>query len=279
MFKCRHWFCLLFGNVLVSRVVSSSAPKANSSSELERHAKAWAMEGHERSLRSPWSEKQRLPMLELVSLSLDTFGFKDAETSVEDHHNRTSSTEDAHVVHSRSLLAMVPACFLAQVPTFAEVLEKVHPLDRILGFHLSAESRLGIVEALMALIILLAFSLLLVYCLSHQFDDAEVATLQKGDVSVKERTVAREEVPVPQSSWARSYYEAQGKDKEAFELLFRCNIISTEEFACGSISQERIQECLWIASHMLQNKPLDEWVALWQQAQQSFEESVAECCA
>lgn len=80
-----------------------------------------------------------------------------------------------------------------------------------------------------------------------------------------------------QSSWARAYYEAEGDHKEAFELLFRCNIISTEEFACSEVSQAHIHECLWIAKHMLQNKPLEEWVALWQQAQQSFEDNVAEC--
>jgi len=78
-------------------------------------------------------------------------------------------------------------------------------------------------------------------------------------------------------SWAQVYRQAQGEQKEALELLFRCNIISTEEFAFSSVSHEHIQECIWIATHMLHQKPLEEWVALWQQAQQTFEDSVTAC--
>merc|ERR1719443_415706 len=78
-------------------------------------------------------------------------------------------------------------------------------------------------------------------------------------------------------SWAQVYREARGEQKEALELLFRCNIISTDEFAFSSVSQEHIQECIWIATHMLRQKPLEEWVALWQQAQQTFEDSVTAC--
>jgi len=78
-------------------------------------------------------------------------------------------------------------------------------------------------------------------------------------------------------SWAQAYREARGEDKEALELLFRCNIISTEEFAFSSVSHEHIQECIWIAKHMLRQKPLEEWVALWQQAQLTFQDSVTAC--
>jgi len=78
-------------------------------------------------------------------------------------------------------------------------------------------------------------------------------------------------------SWAQVYREARDEQKEALELLFRCNIISTDEFAFSSVSQEHIQECIWIATHMLRQKPLEEWVALWQQAQQTFEDSVTAC--
>jgi len=61
------------------------------------------------------------------------------------------------------------------------------------------------------------------------------------------------------------------------ELLFRCNIISTQEFAYSRVSQEHIDECVWIGTYMLKQKPLEEWVALWQQAQQTFEDSVTAC--
>merc|ERR1719316_329351 len=78
-------------------------------------------------------------------------------------------------------------------------------------------------------------------------------------------------------SWARAYREARGQRREALELLFRCNIISTQEFAYSRVSQEHIDECVWIGTYMLQQKPLEEWVALWQQAQQTFEDSVTAC--
>jgi len=84
-------------------------------------------------------------------------------------------------------------------------------------------------------------------------------------------------VDVSDGSWAQVYREARGDEKEALELLFRCNIISTEEFAFSSVSQEHIQECIWIATHMLRQKPLEEWVALWGQAQRTFEDSVTAC--
>merc|ERR1719174_3528780 len=84
-------------------------------------------------------------------------------------------------------------------------------------------------------------------------------------------------VDVSDGSWAQVYREARGEQKEALELLFRCNIISTDEFAFSSVSKEHIEECIWIATHMLRQKPLEEWVALWQQAQQTFEDSVTAC--
>merc|ERR1719502_1229795 len=120
----------------------------------------------------------------------------------------------------------------------------------------------------------LVLLLMMAYCMSCMFCDESNADEKQVYSPSKE---SRGDGSVSQSSWARAYYEAEGEQREAFELLFRCNIISTEEFACSVISQEHIQECLWIATHMLQNKPLEEWVSLWQQAQQGFEDSVAEC--
>jgi hypothetical protein len=78
-------------------------------------------------------------------------------------------------------------------------------------------------------------------------------------------------------SWSQVYRDARGEQKEALELLFRCNIISTDEFAFSKVDQDHIQESLWIATHMLRQKPLEEWVALWMQAQQTFEDHVTAC--
>lgn len=78
-------------------------------------------------------------------------------------------------------------------------------------------------------------------------------------------------------SWAKAYREATGERKEALELLERCNIISSQEFAYSRVSQEHIDECVWIGSHMLRQKPLEEWVALWHEAQQTFKDNVTAC--
>lgn len=85
------------------------------------------------------------------------------------------------------------------------------------------------------------------------------------------------QVEYSDGSWARAYREAMGQRRQALELLFRCNIISTQEFAYSRVSQEHIDECVWIGTYMLKQKPLEEWVALWQQAQQTFEDSVTAC--
>merc|ERR1719408_201516 len=63
-------------------------------------------------------------------------------------------------------------------------------------------------------------------------------------------------------------------DQEALTLCLRCEIFSAAEYANNRISQEHIDECLWIAKTMLQQMPLDEWVALSEHDKQSFEDSV-----
>jgi len=93
---------------------------------------------------------------------------------------------------------------------------------------------------------------------------------------------ASQEDPIQQvefsdGSWARAFREARGQRRDALELLFKCNIISTQEFAYSRVSQEHIDECVWIGTYMLKQRPLEEWVALWQQAQQTFEDSVTAC--
>lgn len=76
-------------------------------------------------------------------------------------------------------------------------------------------------------------------------------------------------------TWAYNYRVAEGKQKEALELLFRCGIIPQHEFACSRVSQDHIDECMWVSMHMLRQRPLEEWVTLSPEAQQMFEESVS----
>lgn len=80
-----------------------------------------------------------------------------------------------------------------------------------------------------------------------------------------------------EGSWARSYRNAQGQSKQGLELLFRCHIIPAEEFAHSQVSQEHIDECIWIAAHMLRQRKLEEWTKMCSQAQTDFEDSIKVC--
>jgi hypothetical protein len=80
-------------------------------------------------------------------------------------------------------------------------------------------------------------------------------------------------------TWARTYRKADKGSKEPFQLLFLCGIIPFSEFAHSYVSQEHIDECIWISTQMLRQKPLAEWVSSWEQAMKTFEESVTACFA
>jgi len=80
-------------------------------------------------------------------------------------------------------------------------------------------------------------------------------------------------------TWATTYQRSEGPSKQALELLFRCHIIPNEEFAHSRVSQEHIDECVWIASHMLRQRKLEEWTEMWPEALRTFEESVTACFA
>lgn len=80
-------------------------------------------------------------------------------------------------------------------------------------------------------------------------------------------------------TWAVTYQKADKTSKQGLELLFRCHIIPTEEFAHSRVSQEHIDECVWIATHMLRQKALEDWTEQWPEALRTFEESVTACFA
>lgn len=86
-----------------------------------------------------------------------------------------------------------------------------------------------------------------------------------------QKTDSLRDVQFREGSWAHAYREAKGEEREALELLFRCHIISTYEFAESKVNQEHIDECVWIGTHMLHQKPLAEWVAMRYQAKEAFE--------
>jgi len=80
-------------------------------------------------------------------------------------------------------------------------------------------------------------------------------------------------------TWANTYRNAEQGSKDALELLFRCNIIPVQEFAHSYVSQEHIDECVWISTQMLHERHVDEWVSEWPMARRTFEESVTACFA
>lgn len=208
----------------------------------------------------------RGPLLSLMSLSLDTWGAKATNCSwAQSLPNFMGKAEDQVEINSPTR-ATSPVSGLL-VPFLLKAEDVV---SHSMSVGASAFFKRHVVS-IMSLLILTCVLLALIWCCEgHPFDDK----LQSPREEVHQDFAT---VEFSDGSWAQVYREARGEQKEALELLFRCNIISTEEFAFSRVSEEHIQESLWIATHMLQQKPLEEWVALWQQAQQTFEDSVTAC--
>jgi len=109
---------------------------------------------------------------------------------------------------------------------------------------------------------------------SYSLDDTAELGLQKANT--KANLLKLENSP---GTWASTYRSADKCGREALELLFRCNIIPVHEFADSFVSQEHIDECVWISTQMLREKSLDEWIEVWPLGMKTFEESVTACFA
>jgi len=204
-------------------------------------------------------ETPRLPLLSLMSLSLDNWGCNGtAESPPESFIDNVGNPLAQDYPGQSSQFLFSPAGFPRHVMSFA--------LEPIVG------NRVVNIFAVIFILMVLLFFICCFLCLEAsppiEDDDPQSPSLsEQQDFGTYDFD----------GSWAQVYREARGEQKEALELLFRCNIISTDEFAFSSVSPEHISECIWIATHMLRQKPLEEWVALWQQAQQTFEDSVTAC--
>jgi len=73
------------------------------------------------------------------------------------------------------------------------------------------------------------------------------------------------------SPWAQTFREAQGIRREAIDLLFRCNIISLEEFNSDDVNPERIEEYCWVGVNMLMQQSLNDWADSPEEARKNFE--------
>jgi len=279
---------IICGALLCDFVCGSfGGPKVfvDSKSEKEKDAVRTSDPKRRNALRSASAMKPKPPMLELMSLSLDTWGLKsigNSSVKMERPEEVMAVTGDGHVHPFDQFMSADIGHDnpLARQPQRMNMFDSraFQPQVEPLNFNLySQQSKSNFTRTLavvvLAFIVFAGLAFMLSYvCADYIEDDGKAASPTKEASKLKEGTLS-------QSSWARAYLEAEGEQKEALELLFRCNIISTEELACSVISQEHIQECTWIATHMLHHRPLEEWVALWQQAQQTFEDSVAECFA
>lgn len=145
------------------------------------------------------------------------------------------------------------------------------------------------------LFVAVMLALMLVFCLAES-DDARVDESPSGDIpklyppnalddtaelglqkaNTKANLLKLENSP---GTWARTYRLGDSGGREALELLFRCNIIPVHEFADSFVSQEHIDECVWISTQMLREKTLDEWIEVWPLGMKTFEESVTACFA
>jgi len=118
-------------------------------------------------------------------------------------------------------------------------------------------------------LVVISVASLFVVCSPTESEHVEVAAAKS-----REELVAMEN---SDGTWATTYKNADEQSKQGLELLFRCHIIPNVEFANSKVSQDHICECVWIANHMLRDRPLEEWLQVWPEARRTFEESVTAC--
>jgi len=74
-------------------------------------------------------------------------------------------------------------------------------------------------------------------------------------------------------SWAASYRQARGNRRDSLKLLCTCGIVTSRELSddLTVICEEHIEECVLIASEMLNTWPLEEWSKQPEEAKKYFE--------
>jgi hypothetical protein len=214
-------------------------------------------------------EKSQHPAPSLMSLHLDSWGAKSNSTIFAPKGGDEPAVQNLTTGAAGRFLNPLSQMLLSASSIVEPHEIKTHSMKFLVEAPNKSASlfNLGIIAFVVVSLLMVLFYLCWDVTYDEEDRDSETKDMQPDFAAVE----------FTDGSWAQVYRDAQGEEKEALELLFRCNIISTDEFAFSSVSQEHIQECLWIATHMLRQKPLEEWVALWQQAQQTFEDSVTAC--
>lgn len=128
--------------------------------------------------------------------------------------------------------------------------------------------------AIFLLFLLLAFGLL-VQCIARYEEDDDSSTAMSQKVIVRKESQDGVGAPKKESSlgtWAQAYSEASGPEREALDLLFRCQIVSVYEFTESRVGRDHIDECIRIATQMLQQRSMSDWIATRYRAKQIFQE-------
>lgn len=162
-------------------------------------------------------------------------------------------------------------------PISFDAINQLHQIPTVAFNHISTHNIGTLVTNLLFVMVCVA---LLLLCLLSSGDETEEIPGDDVKTPRTPRSFKRmdfRDAQCSSGSWAQAYREACSDDREAMELLFRCHIISTYEFAESKVSEEHIHECIWIATYMLQQKSLSEWVATRHEAKQRFEESAVSC--
>jgi hypothetical protein len=71
--------------------------------------------------------------------------------------------------------------------------------------------------------------------------------------------------------WANTYLNAQGQRRDAIRLLFSCGAVSSTDITDVNTKVDQIEEYIWVAAEMLQEKHIQEWTQNPQIAHQAFE--------
>lgn len=202
------------------------------------------------TVQPSYSAHRVSPALGLISVNLKTWGAKDVAHDADEPLSMIRPSE--HILDFKEKID-------------GQILQRAH------AFYSKGTSKFRFL-ACSVMFALLVMGLLLGYVpwkcswIGSDNDTSELAAETHPDLAAV--------VEIGEGTWAHTYRNSNGEQKDALELLFRCKIVSLEEFAHSHASQEHIDECVWIAKCMLIQKPLEEWVACRQQALQSFEDSI-----
>merc|ERR1719387_17122 len=161
-----------------------------------------------------------------MSVGLDTWGAKSANFTPALPANLDRNQHLEKILNKEVNPDFNP---LAQVLSSQKSLVEPHGLQGHSNFFLEPSAENQMVNFGLIVLVLLFLLLILCWaCWEGGTMDDDVESPAK-DLEQEKQDFAN--LNLSDGSWAQVYREARGEQREALELLFRCNIISTDEFA------------------------------------------------